>query len=115
MIDQRLKSGTVPAPVQHLSSSDFSSASTGFSMCIVFLSFSSLKIAVIADLETRELAAQEEYCIESTAGAAEPDSGSHDENLNLGGEGGEEEEAEERTHEHDGRTFEEALHYSRLY
>ena len=51
---------------------------------------------------------QEEYCIESTAGVAEPDSGSHDDNLDLGGEGGEgdeeggrtdeEEEVEERTH-----------------
>ena len=35
---------------------------------------------------------QEEYCIESTAGVAEPDSGSHDENLRLGGEGNEEDE-----------------------
>ena len=70
-------------------------------------------------LETRELLQpQEEYCVES-AGGAELESGSHDENLDLGGEGDEEdeeggraeeeEEEEERTNEHDGRTFEEAL------
>ena len=61
---------------------------------------------------------QEEYCIDS-AGGAELESGSHDGNLDLGGEGDEEdeergradeeEEEEERANEHDGRTFEEAL------
>ena len=61
---------------------------------------------------------QEEYCIDS-AGGAELEFGSHDGNLDLGGEGDEEdeergradeeEEEEERANEHDGRTFEEIL------
>ena len=59
--------------------------------------------------ERFNLQPQEEmlHCIESTAGVAEPD-----ENLELWGEGDEDEEggrAEERTHEHDGWTLEEAL------
>ena len=64
----------------------------------------------------------EEYCIESSASVAKPISGSHDENLDFGGERDEEdegqadeegeeeeEEEEERAHLHDGQTFEEAL------
>ena len=52
---------------------------------------------------------QEKYCIESTTKVAEPDPGSHGENLDFGGEGDEEdkeggraEEEEERCHEYDG-------------
>ena len=78
-------------------------------MCIMYPSFPSLSHP---SGDTRD-----KFC-ESTAGVAEPYSGSHDEKLHFGGEGDEEDEEggladeekeEERTHEHDGRTFEDAL------
>ena len=84
-------------------------------MCIVYPSFPSLRLAVFANHPSGDT--RDEFC-ESTAGVAEPYSGSHDEKLHFGGEGDEEdeeggladeEEEEERTHEHGGRTFEDAL------
>ena len=74
--------------LQHLPSADCLSASTGFSVCIVFPSFSLKLVAVFANHPWRHesLQPQEEYRIESMAGVAKPDSGSRDESLDFGGE-----------------------------